>query len=138
MGAGRGRVLVATAVLGGAFVAACLALGFFGTAEPASADNACTINWVGPSNGGTWSTVTNWSPARIPGASDVVCIGEAVGTDQGMTGIVTFDGSNGTSTTLVEELRSTAPLSITGGELGLTDTAATGNTVGGLSLSGGQ
>jgi hypothetical protein len=55
-----------------------------------------------------------------------------------MTGIVTFDGSNGTSTTLVEELRSTAPLSITGGELGLTDTAATGNTVGGLSLSGGQ
>jgi hypothetical protein len=138
MAAWHGRVLVATALLGGAFVAACLALGLFGTAKPASADNACTINWVGPSTGGLWSTVTNWSPGRIPGASDIVCIGEAVGADQGMTGTVTFDGSSGTSTTLVEELRGTAPLSITGGELGLTDTAATGNTVSGLSLSGGQ
>ncbi len=132
------RLLVGSLVLAGVFAIASLAVGLFGSANPAGADGACTINWAGPTTGGLWSTTSNWLPARIPAASDVVCIGEAVGGDQGMTGTVVFDGSNGTSTTLVDELRSTAPLSITGGELALTDTSATQNVVGGFALSGGQ
>jgi hypothetical protein len=113
-----------------------LALGVFtlwilGSASPAQADSACTINWVGPSTGGPWATASNWSTGQTPGTGDVVCI-------SGVTGTVTFDGSGDTSTTLISELRSSAPLAITGGELGLTDAAATGNTVAGFSMSGGQ
>lgn len=96
----RARVLLPFGLLGAAFLAAFLFLGLFGSPRPASADSACTINWDGPSTGGMWATPSNWDLSRVPGSSDVVCIGEASGTDHDMTGTVMFDGSSGTSTTL--------------------------------------
>ncbi|MGO9558031.1 MAG: hypothetical protein ACLPQS_04300 [Acidimicrobiales bacterium] len=54
-----------------------------------------------------------------------------------LTGPVVFDGTEGTSNTSISELESSAPLSITGGELSITSTAFT-STVGGFSMSGGQ
>lgn len=48
-------------------------------ATPAAADPvaagapACTVQWAGPS-AGAWYTAANWSPARVPGVNDVVCL----------------------------------------------------------------
>ena len=61
----------------------------------------------------------------------MVCIPEDTAT-------VIFDGDGGTGSSLISQLRSSAPLEITGGRLGLTDTSATDNYVGGLSLAGGD
>jgi uncharacterized repeat protein (TIGR01451 family) len=129
----RGRVWIGLVrvLIGAGLVLGISAVGALGGGQAALADSACTISWAGPASGGLWATAANWNLARTPTAGDVVCISR-------VTGTVTFDGSNGTSTTLIAELRSSAPLSITGGELGLTDTSATGNTVGGFSMSGGQ
>jgi large repetitive protein len=102
----------------------------FEFAGPALAEPSCTIVWTGSVGNDLWADPGNWAPSRIPGPGDVVCIEDAAGT-------ITFDGSNGTSTTLISSLRSSAPLAITGGELGFTDTS-TGSSVGGLSMSGGQ
>ncbi|MGO9196841.1 MAG: hypothetical protein ACLQK4_06905, partial [Acidimicrobiales bacterium] len=128
---GRVRIGLAMVIGGGGLALGVFTLWILGSASPAQADSACTINWVGPSTGGPWATASNWSTGQTPGTGDVVCI-------SGVTGTVTFDGSGDTSTTLISELRSSAPLAITGGELGLTDAAATGNTVAGFSMSGGQ
>jgi hypothetical protein len=127
----RLRTTTVAAILGGGFVVTMLALALFVFARPALAEPSCTITWAGSSGGGEWADPGNWSPSRTPTSGDVVCI-------QGVTGPVTFDGSNGTSTTLISGLRSSAPLNITGGELALTDPSVTGNTVGGFSLAGGQ
>jgi hypothetical protein len=94
----------------------------------AGAVDTCTINWDGSAAGGSWGTAGNWDLDRVPGPTDVVCIGQ--GTFPNVTGTVTYN----TGVTLIEELRSTAPLSIIGGELALTNTTVTTNTVGGFSL----
>lgn len=52
----------------------------------------CTINWVGPSAGGSWTTASNWSPARVPTTTDFACIPSSV------TGTVTIS----TGTNVVE------------------------------------
>src|SRR5579871_3391097 len=131
--AGKARVmaLLAFSVLG-----AGLALGVFVVAlthaTAARADGSCTINWNGANTGGLWATAANWDLGRTPTTGDVVCVGSSV------TGTVIFDGSNGTGNTSISELRSSAPLEVSGGLLGLSDAAATGNSVGGLVLSGGS
>ncbi len=53
--------------------AAIFAAVLFGPAAFAAAASACTINYVG-SPGGTWGQASNWSPARVPTATDDVCI----------------------------------------------------------------
>ncbi len=123
----RGRVIRSMLVVGlsmaaGAVVFLVMTLG--GSAS--SADSSCTINWVGPSTGGSWSTAANWDLGHIPQNGDVACA-------SGVTGTITYS----TGTTSLSELRLSAPLSITGGTLALTDTSATGNTVGGLTLGAG-
>lgn len=40
---------------------------------PASAAE-CTNTWIGPAEGG-WGTAANWSAGKVPGESDVACIG---------------------------------------------------------------
>src|ERR1700684_4089577 len=40
----------------------------------ASAESLCTDTWSGASEG-SWGTASNWSAGRVPGASDVACIG---------------------------------------------------------------
>jgi sugar lactone lactonase YvrE len=37
----------------------------------------CTDTWIGP-NDGSWQEVSNWSAGRIPGPSDVACVGSGV------------------------------------------------------------
>ena len=106
---GRVRIGLAMVIGGGGLALGVFTLWILGSASPAQADSACTINWVGPSTGGPWATASNWSTGQTPGTGDVVCI-------SGVTGTVTFDGSGDTSTTLISELRSSAPLAITGGE----------------------
>jgi hypothetical protein len=100
--------------------------------------DSCTIKWVGPTSGGLWATSSNWNLDRTPTAGDVVCIGTS-GTS--FSGPVVFDGSNGTSDTSIDELNSYAPLEITGGELGITDTGTLASElsfVAGLTMTGGQ
>jgi len=121
--------------LGGGFILSVFALWILEPAKPAEADQACTINWAGPSTGGSWGDASYWSPVdssspRTPTTGDVVCIDT-------LTGPVVFDGTNGTSDTSISELESSAPLSITGGELSITATSFA-STVGSFSMSGGQ
>ncbi len=40
----------------------------------AHAESLCTDTWVGPAEG-SWTTVSDWSSAKVPGTSDVACIG---------------------------------------------------------------
>jgi uncharacterized repeat protein (TIGR01451 family) len=137
----RARIGLVPVLAGGGLIVGTLVLAVLGGSQsaratlsgnqPTLAKSACTISWVGSAGDGLWATAGNWSPLRVPAAGDVVCIPATAGT-------VTFDGSGGTATTLIAQLRSSAPLSITSGELVLTDTSATGNTVAGLSLEGGS
>jgi hypothetical protein len=91
---------------------------------------ACTDSWVGSSTGGLWSTATNWSTGVRPGVNDVVCI-------SGVSGTITFDGTLYTSGLCsIAVLVSSAPLSITGGELTLTNTGVE-SSVAGFTMSGG-
>ena len=52
------------------------------SAAPARAEEGpCTISWAGDESG-AWNVAANWSPARVPGPADDVCIdrGEATPT----------------------------------------------------------
>jgi hypothetical protein len=45
----------------------------------ASGQPTCTADWIGSSNGSTgsnWTTEANWSPATVPSATSVVCMGD--------------------------------------------------------------
>ncbi|MGA2211619.1 MAG: hypothetical protein ABSH30_18555, partial [Acidimicrobiales bacterium] len=104
------------------------------TAPPGS----CTIDWAGPTSGGLWATPADWNLGRVPTAGDVVCIGSA---GSSFSGPVVFDGSNGTSDTSIAQIKSYAPLEITGGELAISDTSSSAvqqSFVTGLTLAGGQ
>jgi hypothetical protein len=109
---------------------AALAASSCGSEIVAVLPNGCTINWVGPPTGGSWSTTANWNLNRVPGSSDVVCILPLV------SGQVVFDGLSGTSNTSIEQLISQSTLEITGGDLTITDTAAKSSTDG-FTLAGG-
>ncbi len=81
------------------------------TAAPAAP--TCTISFRGdPTGGGStaWGTAANWSPQRLPGANDDVCIGPAW----------TVVHSTGTDTVL--SIQSQGDLQLTGGSLTLTRT----------------
>jgi hypothetical protein len=110
--------------------------GFFTvtTAPPGS----CTIDWAGPSSGGLWATAADWNLDRTPTAGDVVCIGTSGST---FTGPVVFDGSNGTSDTAIDQIKSYDALDVTSGELNITDTSTNPDLesfVDGLDMTGGQ
>ena len=82
------------------------------TAAPAAP--ACTISFTGdPTGGGStaWGTAANWSPQRLPGANDDVCI------PPGKTVV----HSTGTDTVL--SIKSQGDLQLTGGSLTLTRTS---------------
>jgi hypothetical protein len=92
------------------------------------AQPACTINWINTS-GGAWNTVANWSPARVPLASDVVCItatGAYTVTISGLSVAVTAASIGGAG--------STPTVSIEG--RGCADLPASLTTTGALTNSG--
>ena len=98
----------------------------------------CTIHWVGSSSGGSWSTASNWSPSRLPTTGDVVCIGTST---TSISGSVTFDGGSGSYNTSIAQIKDYGGLSITNGNLLITDTSSASaeqSFVTNFSISGGQ
>ncbi|HXZ57454.1 MAG TPA: hypothetical protein VEG40_07720, partial [Gaiellaceae bacterium] len=94
--------------LGGVF------LGLVGPGMPvAPAAPTCTITFVGPPTGGPgdWGTAANWNPARVPLATDDVCI------PAGRTVI------HSSGTVPVLSIQSLGDLQLTGGTLTLTRTS---------------
>jgi hypothetical protein len=88
---------------------------------------ACTISWTGNAGTSTWVTAGNWSPARLPSSTDVVCVAGSM-----LEAPVVYAGG----TTKIAELVTTRPLSVTGGELSVTSTT-TPSFVTDLTLAGG-
>jgi hypothetical protein len=103
-----------------------VALAALALALPATiaANPTCTETWTGGASDGLWQTAGNWSPANVPGSSDVVCVGS------GATVKVT-EGSEE-----VSSLEDQGTLAITGGSLELTD-SSTMSGVDSLVLNGG-
>lgn len=108
----------------------------------AAGEPPCTITWDGGSSG-SWHTPSNWSPDRLPGAGDVVCVpaGATVAYTAGATSvaIVRVDGglalAGGTLTVTSPDDQSTiATLGQGGGTL---DGAATVVLTGHSSWTGG-
>jgi hypothetical protein len=95
------------------FAAIGLLLLFAGQAD--SDGGECTIKWVGPSKG-SWTEEASWSPYRMPGASDRVCIPAGVTVDIGA------------SVGSVRSVQSQGTLSLVYGELSLTSTEEPSHT----------
>jgi hypothetical protein len=85
---------------------------------------ACSITWVGPTSGGTWSTAANWNLNRLPTDADHVCI------PAGSTVI------HSSGTTTIATLQAPGTLSFSGGTLTLASTTDPSN-LGALQQSGG-
>lgn len=77
-------------VLYGLVVCAVLALVPAGRLA-AAGEPPCTITWDGGSSG-SWHTPSNWSPDRLPGGGDVVCVpaGATVAYTSGATSVATL------------------------------------------------
>jgi RHS repeat-associated protein len=62
----------------------------------ASAEPLCTDTWTGPAEG-EWQTAVDWSMGKVPGSSDVACIGSGktveVGGSPDMAGVVEGAGT---------------------------------------------
>ena len=72
------------------------------TSTGQTACQTATIDWIGDAGSdGLWSTASNWSPARVPTASDIVCINSGT-------------GSTVTNTITVAAIDTTEALTITG------------------------
>ena len=86
--------------------------------------SACTISWTGATST-AWGTAGNWSPARVPGATDWVCIPlGAAHVPPVLAGTATILG-----------FTSDPGLKITG-TLQVTDTSVTSTSAGPVTLSG--
>ncbi len=133
------------AVLLTASQAAVLALGPSGMVVPdvAAAESICTDKWeVGE---GTWSTAADWSEGRVPGSTDVACIGSGktvtvtttavAGVVQGEGGVTITTGS--LELTDVLEVSVLHSLTLNGGSATLTG-AATLQVSGSLSWPNGK
>ena len=86
------------------------------------AAEAATKTWIGPANGGVWSTAANWSPSGVPGPGDDVVVNGAA---------TTILHTTGTST--VNSITSAGKFIVTGGKLTVNTTA----TCAGVTLNGG-
>ena len=87
---------------------------------------SCTITWTGAVST-DWANAGNWNPSRVPAPSDSVCL-------PGTASDPAVDYSSGTSS--VAEVTASRPLTISGGELDITD-AAHPSTIAGLTMLGG-
>src|SRR5436305_3227379 len=109
-----------------AVVATLAAAAFLATPVVSSAVDPplCTSTWDG--GGGTtyWGSAANWSEDRLPGSSDVACIGSGAKVDL-------WSGFN-----TVAALRSDSPLNVTGGSITVTGTAGDSSIAGTLTLGG--
>ena len=122
----RVRNVLATLLGIGVVAVGALVLLAFGPSRSAQALPSCTVTWTGTAGDGLWETAGNWNTDALPGPTDVVCINETTTT-------VTYSGPD----TLVLAVRSSAPLTIASGELGLTGTTDA-SSVAGLTISGGS
>jgi RHS repeat-associated protein len=100
-----------------------LAAAIVGASQPAvaTAEPACTDNWVGGEAGG-WQTAANWSAGHVPSSTDVACIAA------GKTAVV----EGGTNHAGV--VQGEGGISLNGGSLELAN-ALEGSKLGSLSLS---
>ncbi len=116
----RGRAAAVAAILG---AAACMA-----TAGPAGAagEPPCTATWDGGAGNDYWDIAANWSDNRLPGESDVACIGPDVKVELSSLWVS------------VAALRSDSPLKLSGGNLTLAGTAGPSSVTSTLTLSGGR
>lgn len=115
----------------GFFVLAAAALAVVGGGGGADAADSCaiaTIRWDGGANTSAWGTPANWSPERVPEATDHVCIDStAPGASVAFT----------TGTVTVKSLDVRKPFAVSGGTLTLGDAVQPSRLVGGVTLSGG-
>lgn len=105
-----------------ALIAASVLLLGLATATGAQAAE-CTNTWKGGSEG-AWGTAANWSTSKVPGPTDVACIGSGA----------TVTRSSGTAE--VAAIQGEGALSISGGTTSLLSTEIL-STIGSLTLSGG-
>jgi hypothetical protein len=77
-----------------------------GAADVVTPFTHITTNWINP-NGGDWNDPTNWSTGDVPGPGDDVVI------NTGTNALITFS----TGTVQINSLRSSNPITITGGSL---------------------
>ncbi len=89
----------------------------------ALAEPLCTDTWTGPGEG-AWLTATDWSTGKVPGATDVACIGS------GKTVNVT-EGANKTGV-----VQGAGTLVLSGGSLEVAS-ALEASSIAGFSLAGG-
>jgi RHS repeat-associated protein len=93
----------------------------------ASAESLCTDSWSGPAEG-SWRTAGNWSTGKVPGSSDVACVGSGKTVDvtegsnqaavvQGAGAIAVSGGSLEVTGGLGGEPSSIASFSLSGGTL---------------------
>jgi hypothetical protein len=99
------HVLVRTAP-----VAAAVAVLFALAATPGAAAPECTIAWTGASETDFWSVSSNWTPERVPRATDRVCIPSSATVEitEGNNSALTLD-SEGTVLLRSGELKLTGP-----------------------------
>jgi RHS repeat-associated protein len=84
----------------------------------------CTVDWNGSSSN-SWSTASNWTPARVPSTSDWACIPASAPHLP-----VQISGSNS-----IAGLTNIGGISVTG-SLSITDTSQASSSAGELSLNG--